>query len=256
MSASQFLGVKLKHYSMMMMPCVKQLCSSTGCATSPYDHVAFRTFRSDGGIHRIGSILTASSEYKAMEELAFPSKNVRAQWFKRCDTKAASALEATVPTPPIQRVFVSEFDDGEAGYNNTNFIPKFEQYQRLLECSDYAAWTLAWRDTINHVTLTTNALYDVVQQLQQSGAELNASPDGKCIQTSRDRMLHQASIKSPMQNVLFSTTTEGFRTKPIPGPFIEFIQRDVDSATGIERDGFETENALHIFDSTLSRETH
>jgi hypothetical protein len=198
------------------------------------DHVAFRTFSSNGGINRISRFL--AQDYKEMDRYEFPTKKIIAKWF--------SPRRADLP-----RVFISELKDESLSPCARQIISEsrskgslsFTDYDLLRSKSEYGAWTLINGNRMNHAAISLRdipkiqSLEELHQILENEGYRL-LDVGGK-IKTSRDGLLKQSSILADSVPIFFSDTTQ-----PVSQGFVEFIDR--------HREGFEAENALNIFEST------
>ena len=214
------------------------------------DHVAVRSFKSTGGILQARTQLTQDEIYRSGGVLQIPEKKLDAEWFYTTDP----VLRTFAP-----RIFVSELDETKLSSSSQNILKKYarisegteedivsyDDYQNLSKESEYAGWTLLHGTRINHVALTvpkTSTLIEFIERLKQHNFRLNTI--GGEIKTSNDGMLHQASILS--DSIIHAFKEEH---RNVPGYFVEFVQRDKYEAGSI-REGFESQNALHIFDST------
>lgn len=252
-SAMSFLKKKLAHYS-LLTPVLSSIQKLPQIHQNiPYDHIAFRTFKSNQGIQLIKDIITLNNEYIFGGELKFPEKHLNAEWFYTENQEL-----------PSSRIFISEIDESKLSNKSQKIIDKYvnspkdnletilpsiKDYNTLLQDSEYAAWTLVYFDTINHVTFSTDNIQELNQKLKNNNYILNTV--GGEVKTSNDGLLHQSSTMSSLIRCLFK---EG--SSDVAGTFIEFAQRDFDSKTNTRREGFEAENAIHIFESTqLNRGT-
>lgn len=227
----------------------------------PIDHVAVRTFRKQGGIEAVREHVTQDNQYASGGTIDIPQKHLRAEWFYTNDQN----LQQLAP-----RIFVSEIDETKLSdkvqciltnyltrpiKNRFKFdeyvtlhVPHTSEYQQILHESEYAAWTLLNGNRINHIALEVPDIYQTMYNLKNDGYPLNIGGDGSVVFSSSDNLLHQASIKSCMCKYLLRTE-RGHDLLELPGSFIEFIQRDIDEC-GNKKEGFELNNAIHIFNST------
>lgn len=251
------------------------------------DHIAFRTM----GVPQLG---IASFEkiflhygYRKQEKYNFEGKKLNAFWY-------------APPSPEFPRIFVSELrvhelsevaqriiysytdevqSDPVDALNLDNWeevdlflhkalwrLPTLEDYERLLQESEYAAWVIYNRYYLNHFTVSIHSLpegYDNIQGynefLERNGFKLNDS--GGKIKKSPDGLLLQSSTVAEMIEAEFA---EG-KKKTISGSYVEFAERKVLPAYGHlqkaeiqrqhRREGFEAGNADKIFESTYTTQT-
>lgn len=142
-------------------------------------------------------------------------------------------------------------------------LPTSHEYQRLLEESEYAAWVIYNRYYLNHYTISIHELeqgYNTLEEfndfLESIGIKLNSS--GGKIKISEDGLLKQSSTVS----ALYDATFADGKTLPIAGSYVEFAERKIlpeyqgmdpkDIRPQHRRDGFETNNADKIFESTYT----
>ncbi|MBB5437526.1 hypothetical protein HDC92_001198 [Pedobacter sp. AK017] len=246
------------------------------------DHIAFRTL----GVPHLG---IASFEkiflhqgYKKMDYYYFEGKKLNAYWYappapeyprifmSELIVKELSELAQQLIykyTSSIHKDPVDTLDLDNGAEIGTFFhqplwqLPDLADYQRLLEESEYAAWVIYNRYYLNHYTISVqdlkpgyNKLEDFNRFVESLGLKLNSS--GGKIKVSADGLLRQSSTMAEMQEAVFA---EGERM-PIAGSYVEFSERLVLPEfrelplTEIKRDhrreGFETNNADKIFEST------
>ncbi|TJZ61957.1 DUF1338 domain-containing protein [Sphingobacterium olei] len=142
-------------------------------------------------------------------------------------------------------------------------LPTSEDYQALLAESEYAAWVIYNRYYLNHYTISIHELKDGYNTLEEFnsfltsvGVKLNTS--GGVIKTSDDGLLRQSSTVSALYEAEFA---DG-KSLEIAGSYVEFAERSVLPAhkdipkdqiqPHHRRDGFETNNADKIFESTYT----
>ncbi len=251
------------------------------------DHIAFRTM----GVPQLGiksfEKIFSHYGYQKREPYHFESKKLDAFWY-------------APPEPSYPRIFVSELRVGDLSLEAQRIIhsytdevkadpvdslnladgaavdqflhsglwrlPSWEDYSRLLEESEYAAWVIYNRYYLNHFTVSVHNLpepYDTVAGfnsfVERLGVKLNNS--GGKIKISPDGMLLQSSTVAEMVDADFA---DGDR-HPISGSYVEFAERQVLpeyrglSKSVIERqhrrEGFEAGNADKIFESTFISQT-
>lgn len=250
------------------------------------DHVAFRTLGVPHlGIQSLEKIFLQQG-YLKRDRYHFETKKLDANWY-------------SPPTPVYPRIFISELrvkelsaeaqqiiykythninedpvqdlnmDDEHAVGDFLHMplweIPTKEEYEILLNESEYAAWVIYNRYYLNHYTISVHALpegYNKLSEfnhfLEETGITLNTA--GGKIKESADGLLLQSSSVSALKNVTFSCGN----TAQIAGSYVEFAERRILPEfrhlplTEIEskhrRDGFETQNADKIFESTYSEQ--
>lgn len=248
------------------------------------DHIAFRTLGVPNlGIASFEKIFLAFG-YTKRDYYYFEGKKLNAYWF-------------SPPAEGYPRIFVSELRvhelskvaqdiihkytspitsdpvddlDLSKGEEAAEFLqkplwalPTSEEYQTLLNESEYAAWVIYNRYYLNHYTISIHELKDGYNTLQEFndfltsiGVKLNNS--GGVIKTSDDKLLRQSSTVS----ALYDATFADGQTLEIAGSYVEFAERSVlpefahlpkeEIRPRHRRDGFETNNADKIFESTYT----
>lgn len=233
--------------------------------TTP-DHVAFRTFKSRGGVSAFNPLLT--TEYRAMDRYVFPEKLVTARWFQPLQPDLprifVSQVHDDLLTPTAQAI-ISEYTlkqvHGPIGAQirpikpcqSLPICPTVDEYAYLNRENPYAAWTLMHGTLINHVALSMcdirsatglRTLEELEDALEAAGEIAMLTTGGK-IKVSADGLLKQSSTLADQLVYGLRTSKDEnceFKIQLIPGGFVEFVDRC--------RDGFEAENATHIFEST------
>lgn len=165
--------------------------------------------------------------------------------------------------------------------------PTYQDYEVLAAESEYAAWVLAHGYLLNHFALATHRMHTtqghssitsqvsvavngdsgsntqgiyapnlstITDQLIHAGYPMNS--EGSLIKVSPDELLLQSSTIADMCDVKFADNI----TRSIPGAYVEFVERKVlamhqhmpssELKEHHRRDGFETDNADKIFEST------
>jgi hypothetical protein len=186
------------------------------------DHCAFRSLNQKQYDHIHQQCLNFNLIQQS-DIYRFAEINVLSKWYK-----SQSSNKAGIP-----RVFLSLYQGEDLDRSK---IYKYSDYLKYLETNHYVAWSLLFPYEINHIGYETDNIKDVYMDLKKSGFQLNND-----IVVSDDRNLLQFSLKSQKVNYLFE---EGYR--PVYGSFIEFIERKNN------REGFHTQNASKIFQSTKS----
>ncbi|GGJ38326.1 DUF1338 domain-containing protein [Deinococcus roseus] len=251
------------------------------------DHIAFRTM----GVPQLGiqsfEKIFLHYGYRKQERYNFQAKKLNAFWY-------------APPSPEFPRIFVSELRVHELSevaqriiYSYTDEVksdpvddlnldhweevdaflhkalwrlPTLEDYERLQQESEYAAWVIYNRYYLNHFTVSIHSLpegYNSIQGyndfLERNGFKLNDS--GGKIKVSPDGLLLQSSTVAEMIEAEFA---EG-KKKMISGSYVEFAERRVLPAYSHlskselkrehRREGFEAGNADKIFESTYTTQT-
>ena len=151
---------------------------------------------------------------------------------------------------------VSQVSDGAAAaedfiYSGRPWRLNFSDYIRLLQESEYAAWTAAYGYCANHFTVSLNhlttffQLEDLNQFLKGAGFQLNDS--GSEIKGTPESLLEQSSTMAPLVRVQFDESEH-----IIPGCFYEFAKR-YPLKDGRLFQGFIAANADKIFESTNAK---
>lgn len=251
------------------------------------DHIAFRTL----GIPFLG----IGSFEKIFLKYGYQKKE-----FYSFDTKKLNAYWYAPPKPNLPRIFISELRVNDLSktaqqivqkythsisqdpLNNLDLskvsevidffhkplweLPTLEDFDTLLNESEYAAWVIYNRYYLNHYTISVHELPDGFDSLKKFneflanlGIKLNDA--GGIIKTSSDGLLLQSSSVAEMIKADFSD----HKTKEIAGSYVEFAERKVlpefqninqnEISSKHRRDGFETANADKIFESTFVKQT-
>ena len=204
--------------------------------------------------------------YYEMDTYEFPSKKIIGNWYK----------------PNIHglpRLFISELEDDKLSLTSQKILFKYilphhktpfsrpvkqsdwlptcillKDYNYLLNESPYAAWTLLHGNLINHVGISIKTVknYTGIGTLTELNNILMSYGipllDDGHIKTSKDHLLKQSATMSGGISMCFRIDDFGvgdfeeLKTLSVPGGFVEFVDR--------QRDGFEAENAIDIFEST------
>ena len=153
----------------------------------------------------------------------FPRFNVQANWLKPINIgNTHECLNF--------RIFISHYKQ-----KCISKIFTYKDYLDIYEKNQYLAWTLLHKNDINHIAINVNDIEGFYEKLKDD-CRLKISTDN---QISKDKKLKQFSLQADKLRYNFSNGTY-----EVPYTFVEFIQR-IDN-----RDGFESENADKIFDST------
>ena len=246
------------------------------------DHIAFRTLGVPNlGITSFEKIFLAYG-YSRRDYYYFEGKKLDAYWFSPPSdgyprifvselrvselSEEAQAIiykyTSSITSDPVDDVDLSNGEEAAAFLQKPLWdLPTSEEYQTLLEESEYAAWVIYNRYYLNHYTISIHELkegYNTLEEfndfLVSIGIKLNNS--GGVIKTSDDGLLRQSSTVSALYDASFA---DG-KLLEIAGSYVEFAERSVlPEFQGLpkeeirpkhRRDGFETNNADKIFEST------
>ncbi|WP_293934067.1 DUF1338 domain-containing protein [Sphingobacterium sp. UBA6645] len=248
------------------------------------DHIAFRTL----GVPNLGiksfEKIFLSFGYQKKDYFYFEGKKLDAYWFAPPSPEYprifVSELRVSELSQPVQDIIIKytknitsdpvDLLDLSNGEEAAAFLqkplwdlPTSEEYQTLLAESEYAAWVIYNRYYLNHYTISIHELkdgYNTLEEfnafLESIGVKLNTS--GGKIKTSEDGLLRQSSTVS----ALYDATFADGKTIQIAGSYVEFAERSVlpefkdipkeQIEAKHRRDGFETNNADKIFESTYT----
>lgn len=227
------------------------------------DHVAFRTFNLDKTrLDKLAAHFLALG-YEEKGQYDFEAKKLDAKHFEHPDdTKPKvfiSELRVGELSQQAQDIITRLVDqmDGELVnaetflYSGPQWELSKEDYDTLLNESEYAAWLAAWGFQANHFTVSVNhlkqtqSLTDVNTLLKEAGFVLNTS--GGEIKGGEDVCLAQSSTMADKADVRM-----GDETLQIPSCFYEFAQRFA-MPDGKLYQGFVAASADKIFESTNAR---
>ncbi len=227
------------------------------------DHVAFRTFNLDKTrLDKLAAHFLALG-YEEKGQYDFEAKKLDAKHFEHPDdTKPKvfiSELRVGELSQQAQDIITRLVDqmDGELVnaetflYSGPQWELSKEDYDTLLNESEYAAWLAAWGFQANHFTVSVNhlkqtqSLTDVNTLLKEAGFVLNTS--GGEIKGGEDVCLAQSSTMADKADVRM-----GAETLQIPSCFYEFAQRYA-MPDGKLYQGFVAASADKIFESTNAR---
>ena len=248
------------------------------------DHIAFRTLGVPHlGIQSLEKIFLHYG-YTKKEHLNFETKKLDAYWYAppvshfprifiselrvhQLSEKAQAILKSytdEVTHDPVDDINLDDpFAVGNFLHQSLWRLPTIEDYQTLLEESEYASWVIYNRYYLNHYTISLHHLpegYNTCVSfnafLERIGVKLNDS--GGKIKVSPDGLLSQSST---VAQVIEAPFADG-RTLPIAGSYVEFAERKVlpefvhlqkqELKREHYRDGFEAGNADKIFESTFT----
>ncbi len=250
---------------------------SSDLSSGVYDHIAFRTFKCSGGISIVSDELEKYG-YQEKESYMFPTKKIRAKWYLNpkdlyLPRIFVSQIEDNLLSRLAQNIirsntdsshskligfpgYIDEDEEGESKIKS--WVPSvlFDEYQYLKQESQYAAWTLIHGTMINHVAFSISNLkhpemsgFDSLERVNTYINNLGVpivDVDGKTINVSRDGLLKQSSTVA--DRLCLPLRTSKHNDDPtlidvnVGGGFVEFIDR--------QKEGFDPENPLNIFEST------
>ncbi|WKE65241.1 DUF1338 domain-containing protein [Gallaecimonas kandeliae] len=224
------------------------------------DHIAFRTFNLPKvGLEKLAAHFLALG-YEQKGEYHFEAKKLYAKHFEHPDATQPkvfiSELLVEKCSPELQALvnkMVDQVDEASVTadnflYSGTQWQVSHEDYLKLLEESEYAAWMAAYGYRANHFTVSINHLKNfetiqaVNQALKDAGFVLNSS--GGEIKGSPEVCLEQSSTMADKASVHFSDGDFA-----IPSCFYEFALR-YPLANGELYTGFVAASADKIFEST------
>ncbi|MBE9597826.1 DUF1338 domain-containing protein [Pedobacter sp. MC2016-24] len=246
------------------------------------DHIAFRTL----GVPHLG---IASSEkiflhygYEKRDYYYFEGKKLNAYWYappspeyprifiselRVADLSAQAQAVIGKYTSAITKdpVDALDLEDGQAigefFHQALWDLPEKADYLSLLEESEYAAWVIYNRYYLNHYTISVHDLrpgYNTLEDFNKfvEGLDLKLNSSGAKIKVSPDGLLRQSSTLAEVQEAEFA----GGEKMAIAGSYVEFSERLVlpefkdlpinEIRAAHRREGFETDNADKIFEST------
>ncbi|GGW78737.1 DUF1338 domain-containing protein [Alteromonas halophila] len=227
------------------------------------DHVAFRTFNLDKtSLDKLAAHFLALG-YEEKGDYDFEAKKLTAKHFEHPDDTKPKVFiselrveELTEQSQAIIHKLVAQMDADAVTaenflYSGRHWEVSKEEYDILLEESEYAAWMSAWGFRANHFTVSvnylgqTNELAEVNSLLKEAGFVLNTS--GGEIKGGPDVYLAQSSTMADRAEISFSDETTA-----IPSCFYEFAQR-YEMPDGKLYKGFVAASADKIFESTNAK---
>lgn len=226
------------------------------------DHIAFRTFHLPSlGIEAIAAPFVKYG-YTPAEDYTFTEKRLIARYYAHPDPLLPkifiSALKLREFSDPLQELMMELVSQAPSAGHEDFLVSgtpwkkiSWEQYQRLLKESEYAAWMAAFGFRVNHFTVFYNHLktFSSFQELNtfikglgfplnQAGGEVKGSPAVYLEQSST--LAHPAEVE-------FSD-----RREVIPACYYEFAKR-YPMPDGKLFQGFIPDSANRIFESTHFR---
>jgi len=227
------------------------------------DHVALRTFNTEKlGINRLSKIFEDMG-YENRGSYDFTAKQLNAYHFEHKENpnhpkifiseliteSFSDELQAIVKRIDDQ-VDAADVFEPDFLYTGRPWDLTFDEYIRLLQESEYAAWTAAFGYRANHFTVSINHLITFfdIQTLNQFILEHNfaMNESGGLIKGTPEQLLEQSSTMAPMVNLEFTDVNH-----LIPSCFYEFAKR-YPMESGQLYQGFIAASADKIFESTNS----
>lgn len=227
------------------------------------DHVAFRTFDRPGLDIEALAAPFLKMGYRETGRYHFEHKRLDAKSFSHDDKHAPrvfiSHLLSDAFSPEFNTLIdacVKDAGDISKALEGERVLPlvSYDVYKALAEQSEYAAWVSAFGICANHFTVSVNALSQfhdmpaLLSALQTRGFVFNGqstSDEKTPIQGTPSLYLEQFSTKAQAVPAAF---VEGKRE--VLGAYVEFAKRYND-AQGVLYDGFVTQSADRIFESTF-----
>ena len=246
------------------------------------DHVAFRTL----GIPHLGiksfEKIFLHHGYQKRDNYYFETKKLNAYWYSppselypriflsevmvdELSSEAQNIIKKY--TGHIQSDPVDGLDLGNGKQIGAFFhkslweLPTLADYLALLNESEYAAWVIYNRYYLNHYTISVHALKHGLNTLAEfnkfiDGIGIRLNDQGGKIKISADGLLRQSSTVAEMHEATFA----GGEKMDIAGSYVEFAERLIlpqfshlspaEASSTHRREGFETNNADKIFEST------
>lgn len=225
------------------------------------DHVAFRTFADTPLALAHLEPLILSMGYQHQGSYDFTAKKLRAHSFIHPDPDVpkifCSQLLVEQLSAPVQAIIQrytcqipEQTLDLSVFWSGRHWsMPRWQDYQQVMEESEYGAWLLAIGLRCNHFTVSVNHLRhsddirDVLAQVKAAGFRVNSV--GGEVKGSPAACLEQGSTMADRQPFRFAEGDEHL----IPTCFYEFAKRHADSRGELYQ-GFIEANADKIFEST------
>lgn len=226
------------------------------------DHIAFRTFNHPAINIEILSTLFKGLGYEERGDYIFDEKHLYAKHYEHPSYPNAprifiSQLILEDFSPFLQKTIgecIARVPSSEINPESLLFAgniwgkPNWDNYLRLREESEYAAWVYVHGFRVNHFTVSVNHLKrfgtmeSTNQFLKDNGFRLNTS--GGEIKGTPEELLQQSSTMADIVAVEFDDRTEN-----VPACYYEFARRYTDE-NGKIYSGFIAKSADKIFEST------
>lgn len=225
------------------------------------DHVAFRTFANTPICLDILEPLILSMGYSRQDSYDFKAKKLRAHSFIHPDETVPKIFCSELLVDQLSQesqAIIQKYTDKipDTDYDLSVFwsarhwdMPTWDEYQTVMQESEYGAWLLAIGVRCNHFTVsvnhlkTTDSIHEVLNRVKEAGFAVNTV--GGEVKGTPESLLEQGSTMADKKAFEFA----GKEVKEIPTCFYEFAKRHADS-TGEVYQGFIEANADKIFEST------
>ncbi|MED7819799.1 MULTISPECIES: DUF1338 domain-containing protein [unclassified Francisella] len=228
------------------------------------DHIALRTLDDDRiNIHQLAKAFI-SRGYKVCNNYDFEVKKLKAIHLEHNDENEPKVFISQLLTKEFSKELQETLkkcvdaipqdlinNPDKLLLSGISWLIKYEEYKKLLDESEYAAWFYAFGFRANHFTVFINQLRnfnevsEVNHFLKENGFKLNSS--GGEVKGSQEDLLEQSSTMSGLAEVAFDDGT-----KQIPSCYYEFAKRYKDS-NGKLYQGFVAKSADKIFESTNTK---
>lgn len=225
------------------------------------DHVAFRTFaHTPLQLDNLEPLILAMG-YELQDSYAFTAKKLRAKSFIHPDHTVPKIFISELLTEQLSdtaQAIIGKYTaqmeaqsvDQSVFWSGRHWsTPDWEDYQTVMEESEYGAWLLAIGIRVNHFTVSinhlnsTNSIREVLQRVKDAGFAVNTV--GGEVKGTPESLLEQGSSMADRMPFTFA---DG-QSHDIPTCFYEFALRHPDS-DGVVYQGFIEANADKIFEST------
>ena len=251
------------------------------------DHIAFRTMGVDHlGIASFEKIFLAHG-YEKRDYFFFEGKKLNAYWYAPPDDELPrifiselrvkdlsektqqiiSKYTGDLTSDPVDALDLIDVEAVTEFFHRPLWqLPTLEDYQALLEESEYAAWVIYNRYYLNHYTISVHQLDGEHRTLEQfndflksigitlnnAGGEIKVSPDGLLRQSSSVAEKVEAEFAGGEKAIISGSYVEFAERLPLP-EFVHLPFNDI--KRHMRRDGFESGNADKIFESTFTTQT-
>jgi len=251
------------------------------------DHIAFRTMGVDHlGIASFEKIFLAHG-YEKRDYFFFEGKKLNAYWYAPPDDELPrifiselrvkdlsektqqiiSKYTGDLTSDPVDALDLKDVEAVTGFFHRPLWqLPTLEDYQALLEESEYAAWVIYNRYYLNHYTISVHQLDGKHRTLEQfndflksigitlnnAGGEIKVSPDGLLRQSSSVAEKVEAEFAGGEKAIISGSYVEFAERLPLP-EFAHLPFNDIKRS--MRRDGFESGNADKIFESTFTTQT-
>ncbi|MEH6577625.1 MAG: DUF1338 domain-containing protein [Amphritea sp.] len=239
---------------------IKQLFAATDGVVIN-DHVAFRTFANTPLQLDILEPLILAMGYERQDSYEFTAKKLRAHSFIHADPRVPKIFCSELLSDQLSeqsQAIIARYTQqiNPQALDQTVFwsarhwsMPSWDEYQTLMQESEYAAWLLAIGLRVNHFTVSinhltsSNCIRDVLQRVKDAGFSVNSV--GGEVKGTPQALLEQGSTLADRLSVAFADGD----IHEIPTCFYEFALRHDDPGS-VRYQGFVAANADKIFEST------